>query len=52
VCLYRDERFVLADAGTRLDKGDEVIVLAHSRYLDDLRTRWAPAATEGGGDSG
>lgn len=40
ICLYRDEKFRLADPDTRLQPGDEVVVLTHSRNLAKLRQRW------------
>lgn len=52
VCLYREDRFVLARPGLELQLGDEVVVLTHSRNLPALRERWKEPATadsEGGG---
>lgn len=40
ICLYRDGKFRLPDADTRLQRGDEVIVLTHSRNLAKLQQRW------------
>lgn len=42
--LYRDGKLVFADAEHRLRKGDEVVIVAHSKHLESLRTRWAPNA--------
>jgi trk system potassium uptake protein TrkA len=42
VCLYRNGAFALADANTRLRKGDEVVILAHSKSLAALQQRWKP----------
>lgn len=42
ICYYRDRHFALADPSTRLKKGDEVVILTHSRNLQDLRERWEP----------
>lgn len=39
-CFYRDGKFRLPEAGTKLQQGDEVIVLTHSRNLAKLRQRW------------
>jgi trk system potassium uptake protein TrkA len=42
ICYYRNERFALADPDTRLHRGDEVVILTHSRNLDALGERWRP----------
>jgi len=46
VCFYRSGRFSLADDSSRLAEGDEVVILTHSRHLEDLHARWRPR--EGG----
>jgi trk system potassium uptake protein TrkA len=38
--LYRDGELVLADAQTKLQRGDEVVVLTRRRNLPALRERW------------
>ena len=40
VCYYRGNEFHLAEPGSRLHPGDEVVVLTHSRNLTELRDRW------------
>ena len=40
MCLYRDGKFRLPDAETKLQTGDEVVVLTHSRNLAKLQQRW------------
>lgn len=40
VWLYRDGELVFAGPRTRLQTGDEVVVLTHSRHLAELRERW------------
>ena len=40
VCYYRDGRFALADEGAKLQKGDEVVVLTHSKNMAELQERW------------
>ena len=40
VCYYRQGRFAHADEGTKLQKGDEVVVLTHSKNLPALQERW------------
>jgi trk system potassium uptake protein TrkA len=42
VCYYREGRFALADEGTKLQKGDEVVVLTHSKNMAALQERWQP----------
>jgi trk system potassium uptake protein TrkA len=48
VCRYRSREFTLADADTTLKKGDEVLILTHSKDLGNLAERFVPknAATE------
>lgn len=40
ICFYRDEQFMLPDPEIRLQKGDEVIVLTHSKHLSELTERF------------
>lgn len=40
ICLYRDGKFRLPEPDDRLQRGDEVIVLTHSRNLAKLQQRW------------
>ncbi len=40
VCLYRGKEFLLADPETTIKANDEVVVLTHSRHMDELRDRW------------
>ena len=42
VCYYREGRFALADAETKLQKGDEVVILTHSKNMAALQERWQP----------
>ena len=42
VCLYRDDKFILPDAETVLEVGDEVIIITHRENLAELRNRWSP----------
>jgi len=46
VCFYRDGDFHLADADSKIRKGDEIMVLTHSKHLADLRKRWQPKNAE------
>ncbi len=40
--LYRKEKFILPEADTALHKDDEVVIIAHSKVLSKLETRWNP----------
>lgn len=42
--LYRDEEFLLPEDGTTLKKDDEVVVVAHSKVLPELESRWGRKA--------
>ena len=42
IFFYRDEQFNFTDKDTALQKGDEVIVLTHSKNLPELNKRWDP----------
>lgn len=47
--IYRDGELIFAGLDLRLRKGDEVVIVSHRKHVDDLRTRWAPAAGGGKG---
>lgn len=40
--MYRNERLILPEADTELRKGDEVVIVAHSKVLPELEARWGP----------
>jgi trk system potassium uptake protein TrkA len=42
ICYYREGRFAHADGETKLQKGDEVVVLTHSRNMAVLQERLQP----------
>jgi trk system potassium uptake protein TrkA len=42
ICYYRDGKFSHADEKTKLQKGDEVVVLTHSKNIPELQERWRP----------
>ncbi len=42
--FYRDERFTLPEPETRLRRGDEVMIVTHSRNLETLHARWSSLA--------
>jgi trk system potassium uptake protein TrkA len=48
VYYYRGEEFELADPDTKLEKGDELIIVTDAEGLTALRERWQPQATVGG----
>jgi len=57
ICFYRDKEFRLIEEDSSLQKGDEVIILTHSKNLSDLRERWKPGSgnnrnVKGGGAHG
>jgi trk system potassium uptake protein TrkA len=40
IFLYRNEDLMLADENTVLKQGDEVVIIAHSKALPELKERW------------
>jgi len=40
ICVYRGTDFLLPDANTKIRKGDEIVLITHSRNLDALAARW------------
>lgn len=48
--FYRDEKFMLPDEHTSLEKGDEVVVILHRKVLSELEARWNPKSEEVKGD--
>ncbi len=40
ICLYRGDDFIIPKARTKIAKGDEGVVITHSRNLPALRERW------------
>lgn len=46
ICYYRDGEFNLTDPDTKLQKGDEAVVLTHSGNLAELRERFSPKKKE------
>jgi len=41
ICVYRDDKFLLAGNETTLKSGDEVVIIAHRDSLAELTGRWA-----------
>lgn len=42
IFLYRNDKFMLPETSTALQKGDEVVVIAHRKALAELETHWNP----------
>lgn len=42
IFYYRHDSFNLPDAGTTLEEGDEVVIIAHRKALPMLEARWNP----------
>jgi trk/ktr system potassium uptake protein len=42
ICYYRDGKFSHADEETTFRKGDEVLILTHSKNMPALQERWQP----------
>jgi trk system potassium uptake protein TrkA len=38
--LYRDEKFMLPEPDSKLRRGDEVMIITHSRNIEKLHERW------------
>jgi len=43
---YRNDKFLLVDADTVLQKGDEVVVIAHRKAISALEKRWNPTLSD------
>jgi trk/ktr system potassium uptake protein len=42
ICFYRDGEFAHIDKGTTFQKGDEIVILTHSKNMPALLERWPP----------
>ena len=40
IMVYRDGEVILPDANTKLQKGDEIVLITMSNKLDELKDRW------------
>lgn len=47
ICYYRDGKFYHADEETTFRKGDEIVILTHSKNMPALQERWRPKAEPG-----
>lgn len=43
ICIYRGDGFILPDAETKIESGDELVILTDARHLRKLKERWQPA---------
>ena len=46
ILFYRNDKFMLPETNTVLQKGDEVVIIAHRKALPALEARWSPKAKE------
>ncbi len=46
MCIYRDDKFLLATDDVRLKAGDEVVVLTHSKNMEALEQGWGQGAND------
>lgn len=44
VYYYRGDEFRFADPDNQIQKGDEIVILTHSKHLSELSERWDPKA--------
>ena len=44
ICLYRGSDFQLTESESRVEPGDEVVILTHREHLAGLEERWQPKA--------
>ncbi len=44
--LYRSDKFILPDADTALEKGDEVVMVSRNKTLPKLEARWSLTASK------
>ena len=48
ICIYRKDAFILPKPDTKIEKGDEGVLITHSRNLPGLRERWGKDSDKGG----
>lgn len=46
IFFYRNDKFMLPESSTMLQKGDEVVIISHSKALPELEARWNPNISE------
>ena len=42
IFYYRKESFHFFEENKNFKKGDEIVLLTHSKYLSELKERWTP----------
>lgn len=42
ICIYREGNFILPAGEDKLKEGDEVVIITHSKHLEELEERWSP----------
>ncbi|MFZ0486051.1 MAG: TrkA C-terminal domain-containing protein, partial [Arenicellales bacterium] len=47
ICIYRDDKFLLAESETTLKSGDEVVIITHRDSLAELTERWTGEKNSG-----
>lgn len=43
ICIYRKDGFIIPEPDTKIAKGDEGVLITHSRNLPALREKWSKA---------
>lgn len=51
ICYYRDGEFAHADKETTFCKGDEIVILTHSKNMPMLQERWPPMLAQDEADN-
>ncbi|MFO7605214.1 MAG: NAD-binding protein [Desulfurivibrionaceae bacterium] len=46
ICYYRDDELLIAQENSRLKKGDEVVLITHSKNIVALKKQWAADRNE------
>lgn len=49
ICLYRGDEFFLVDGDTKIKEGDEVVILTHSKHLEELAQGWGAESEDSPG---
>jgi len=42
ICIYREGNFILPAGEDTLKEGDEVVIITHSKNMEELEARWTP----------
>lgn len=46
ICIYRNDKFLFPEDDTQLKPGDEVVILSHSKHMEELAQGWGVAADD------